>query len=238
MSETSRKVNVSAEFYSTSMLKVDYQMAEFSFQTLQPFFNGNLALELGPASGYMTKSLVNHFHTLHIVEGSRDLLDRIPDYSNVVKHHSLFEEFHTNLQFDTVIIGHVLEHLSDPVLILKRAYDWLARNGRLLVAVPNAKSIHRLVAVQMGMLSSEYELNQRDIELGHYRVYDKTMLLKHLREAGFEILESGGYFLKPLSNGQIEKSWDQNMINGFFKVGKLFQENCAELFAVATKSAD
>jgi hypothetical protein len=87
----------------------------------------------------------------------------------------------------------------------------------------------------MGMLASEYELNQRDIELGHYRVYDSAKLVDHLNDAGFNILEIGGYFLKPLSNGQIEKNWNQDMINGFFKVGKFFQENCAELFAVATK---
>ncbi len=235
MSELSQKVNESAKFYTTSLLNFDYQLADFSFQTLLPFFKGTLALELGPASGYMTKQLVNHFESLHLVEGSQKLLDEIPAYSNVVKHHTLFEDFETDLKFDTIVMSHVLEHISDPVYILKKIYGWLKPGGVLLVSVPNAKSLHRLVAVQMGLLSSEYELNSRDVELGHYRVYDKALLESHVKEASFTVLESGGYFLKPVSNGQIETNWNPEMINGFYKVGKFFQENCAEIFVVCTK---
>jgi 2-polyprenyl-3-methyl-5-hydroxy-6-metoxy-1,4-benzoquinol methylase len=132
-------------------------------------------------------------------------------------------------------MSHVLEHISDPVYILRKIIGWLKPGAVLLVSVPNAKSIHRLVAVQMGLLSSEYELNSRDLELGHYRVYDKKQLLEHAKEAGFSILESGGYFLKPVSNGQIENNWNQEMIDGFYKVGKYFQDNCAEIFVVCTK---
>jgi 2-polyprenyl-3-methyl-5-hydroxy-6-metoxy-1,4-benzoquinol methylase len=235
MDELSQKVNESANFYTTSLLNFDYQLAEFSFQTLLPFFRGKLALELGPASGYMTKLLVNHFESLHLIEGSQKLLDQIPAYPNVIKHHTLFEDFETDLKFDTIVMSHVLEHISDPVYILKKIFDWLKPEAVLLVSVPNAKSLHRLVAVQMGLLSSEYELNSRDLELGHYRVYDKPVLITHVKEAGFKILESGGYFLKPVSNGQIENNWNQEMINGFYKVGKYFQDNCAEIFVVCTK---
>jgi 2-polyprenyl-3-methyl-5-hydroxy-6-metoxy-1,4-benzoquinol methylase len=235
MDNLSQKVNESAKFYTSSLLNFDYQLADFSFQTLLPFFRGVLALELGPASGYMTKQLVNHFESLHLVEGSQNLLDQIPAYSNVVKHHTLFEDFETELRFDTIIMSHVLEHISDPVYILKKIYNWLKPGAVLLVSVPNAKSIHRLVAVQMDLLSSEYELNTRDLELGHYRVYDKSLLIEHVKEAGYQVLESGGYFLKPVSNGQIENNWNPEMINGFYKVGKYFQDNCAEIFVVCTK---
>jgi 2-polyprenyl-3-methyl-5-hydroxy-6-metoxy-1,4-benzoquinol methylase len=132
-------------------------------------------------------------------------------------------------------MSHVLEHIADPIFILKKIFGWLKPGAVLLVSVPNAKSLHRLVAVQMGLLKSEYELNTRDVELGHYRVYDKPLLMEHAQKAGFKILESGGYFLKPVSNGQIESNWNQEMINGFYKVGKYFQENCAEIFVVCTR---
>ena len=154
MSELSQKVNESAKFYTTSLLNFDHQLADFSFQTLLPFFKGTLALELGPASGYMTKQLVNHFESLHLVEGSQKLLDEIPAYSNVVKHHTLFEDFETDLKFDTIVMSHVLEHISDPVYILKKKFmAGSNQEAHSLVSVPNAKSLHRLVAVQMGLLS-------------------------------------------------------------------------------------
>ncbi|MBK8521168.1 MAG: class I SAM-dependent methyltransferase [Chitinophagaceae bacterium] len=107
----------------------------------------------------------------------------------------MFEEFETSRKYDTIIMSHVLEHIENPALVLKKIYNWLADDGVFLVSVPNAKSIHRMVAVQMGLLKSEYELNARDNELGHFRVYDMNILKAQMKDAGFKIQESGGYFL-------------------------------------------
>jgi hypothetical protein len=132
-------------------------------------------------------------------------------------------------------MSHVLEHIKDTALVLGKIYNWLQDDGVFLVSVPNAKSIHRLVAVQMGLLNSEYELNDRDHELGHYRVYDLELLKEDVIKAGFKVIESGGYFFKPVTNGQIENNWTPDMIEGFYKVGNLFQENCAEIYVVCKK---
>jgi 2-polyprenyl-3-methyl-5-hydroxy-6-metoxy-1,4-benzoquinol methylase len=229
------KVDKSSAFYKNTILNFDLQLAALNFRSFKPFFKGKTALELGPASGYMTKELVKEFEVLHIVEGSKELLSEIPEYSNVSKHHSLFEDFETDTKYDTIIMGHVLEHVYDPVNICSRIYRWLADEGVLLVSVPNAKSVHRLVAVEMGLLKNEYELNARDHELGHYRVYDMDLLKSDLIDAGFKIKESGGVFFKPLSNSQIEKNWSAEMIEGFYKLGNSFPEHCAEIFIVCTK---
>jgi hypothetical protein len=81
--EIQDKINKSALFYN-KFLKLDYQLAEFGFEKIEPFIHGSLGLEIGPSNGYMTKILVNKFKTLHVVEGSEYLLKQIPDYSNVV----------------------------------------------------------------------------------------------------------------------------------------------------------
>lgn len=235
MTDLKKRVQDSANFYDESILNFDYQLANYNFASLKPFFKGKLALELGPASGYMTKSLVNEFETLHIVEGSEELLNQIPEYKNVTKYNSLFEDFNTTEKYDSIIMSHVLEHIENPVLLLQKIHGWLADDGVFLVSVPNAKSIHRMVAVQMGLLKTEYELNSRDHELGHFRVYDMEILKAHMIDAGFNVQESGGIFLKPLSNAQIDKNWTPEMIDGFYKVGKYFQEYCAEIFVVCSK---
>ena len=235
MSDLKQKVINSASFYNNSFCSFDYQLSDFNFRTLKPFFKGNIALELGPASGYMTKSLVNEFEQLHLVDGANELLKQIPDYKNVVKFNSFFEEFETKEKYDTIIMSHVLEHVKDPILILKKIYNWLAKDGIFLVSVPNAKSIHRLVAVEMGLLSNEYELNDRDHALGHYRVYDISILKEHIIKTGFRIVETGGIFLKPVSNAQIENNWTIEMIEGFYKLSSQFKENCAEIFVVCSK---
>ncbi len=236
MNDIGKIVEKSAEFYSKSFLQFDYKLADFAFQTLRPYFKGKVGLELGPASGYMTKSLVKEFEILHLVEGSERLLAQIPDYQNVTKFHSLFEVFNATIQYDTIIMSHVLEHIANPVLVLEKISNWLKKDGVFCVAVPNAKSLHRLVAKEMGILKNEYELNLRDHELGHYRVYDLEKLKEQIGQAGFNIIDSGGYFLKPLSNSQIESNWTPEMIDGFYKVGRKFQENCAEIFVICSRS--
>ena len=235
MGNLKQKIDDSANFYKDSFLNFDFKLGEYNFRTFKPYLKGNLGLELGPASGYMTKELVKEFKTLHLVEGSKELLAEIPSYKNVVKYHSLFEEFSTEYKYDTIIMGHVLEHIVNPVEVCARIYDWLTDEGVFLVSVPNAKSIHRMVAKEMGILKSEYELSARDHKLGHYRVYDMDLLKLHLTDAGFKIKESGGIFLKPLTNSQIEKNWDAEMIEGFYKAGKYFPEHCAEIFVVCNK---
>jgi 2-polyprenyl-3-methyl-5-hydroxy-6-metoxy-1,4-benzoquinol methylase len=235
MSEIKKKVLDAENFYQNQFVNFDYKLADYNFATLKKYFKGHLALELGPASGFMTKSLVKEFKELHIVEGSQILLDQIPNYENVIKHHSFFEEFNTDKKFDTIVMSHVLEHLSNPVEVLGKIQHWLADDGVFLLSVPNAKSIHRLVAVEMGLLKEVHELNQRDKDAGHYRVYDMDLLKSDVISAGLKVKESGGIFLKPLSNGQINELWSEEMIEGFYKVGKYFPESCAEVFVVCTK---
>src|SRR5258706_9800248 len=120
MNDLEKKVIDSAKFYKESFLNFDFQLADYGFKTLKPFFKGDLALELGPASGFMTKALVYEFASLHLVEGSQDLLNEIPDYPNVIKHCSFFENYETDITYDTIIMSHVLEHIADPVFVLMK----------------------------------------------------------------------------------------------------------------------
>tara|TARA_R110001632_G_scaffold133590_1_gene248130 strand:- start:1778 stop:2485 length:708 start_codon:yes stop_codon:yes gene_type:complete len=235
MKSVKQKIDDSASFYNDSFLNFDYQLREFNYRAIKPFFKGEEALELGPASGYMTKSLVNDFKHLDLVEGSKELLNQIPDYENIAKHHSIFEDYSTEKKYDTIIMAHVLEHIKNPIEVCSRIHDWLSDDGVFLVSVPNAKSIHRIVAKEMGLLKDEYELNSRDHELGHYRVYNMEILKEHLKTAGFTIIDSGGIFLKPLSNKQIQDNWNDEMIEGFYKAGKHFQDYCAEIYVVCGK---
>ena len=235
MDKFKQKVQDSSQFYNKSFLNFDYKLTEMNYLSLKPYFKGKNLLELGPAMGHMTKFLVNDFENVSVVEGSKELLDLIPNYGNIEKHHSYFEEFETDKKFDTIIMSHVLEHIENPIKILKLISRWLSENGVIIISVPNSKSLHRLAAVEMGLLESEYELNQRDLDLGYYRVYDLNSLKKDIIESSLKIIDEGGVFLKPVSNGQIDDNWTDKMIDGFYKLGKKFPEFCAEIFVVCTK---
>jgi len=222
-------------FYKEHSLGFDLKLVEQGFKTFKPYFNGTSCLELGPATGYMTKFLINEFQSLTVVEGAKSLLDKIPNYPNLTKINCLFEEYNPNVKYETIIMNHVLEHIEKPIELLKKINNWLTNDGVLIIGVPNAKSFHRLAAVQMGLLISEYQLNQRDIDLGHYRVYDMDLLKIHVMAANYSIIKEGGIFLKFLSNKQIENYFDDEIINAYFKLADNFYYNSAEIYLVLIK---
>jgi len=224
-----------ARWYTDTQLDFDKVLIDYRFKTISEYFVKDSCLELGPADGVMTKLLVEKFSKLDLVEGSQELLDLIPNYSNVRKYCKLFEDFVPDRKYSTVIMEHVLEHIQNPVQVLKRVINWLDIDGVLIVGVPNAKSFHRLAAVKMGLLTTEYELNERDIQLGHYRIYDLNSLENDIIESGYKVKNRGGVFFKALSNRQIQDNWSVEMINGFYELGKDFQFNAAEIFVVASK---
>ncbi len=192
-------------------------------------------LELGPAEGLATAELVKHFKDLTCVDGAEafciSLHSRYPQIKVVC---SLFEEFVPDIRFDNIVLGHVLEHVADPVAILARARSWLAPGGRVFAAVPNARSIHRQMAVVMGLLKREDELNPTDTLHGHRRVYDPEGFRRDFSSAGLKIEMFGGYWLKSLSNRQIEETWTAAMIDASMVVGERYPDIGAEIYVIAT----
>lgn len=232
MSSEDERVSQLSSWYIQEQLDFDKRLIAFRYQSIKPFFKGRYALELGPADGQMTQFLLDDFEMLTVVDGSQELLNIIPDGNKLKKVHCLFEEFDPEVKFDVIIMEHILEHVDNPIELLRRVSGWLSDFGRIIVGVPNGNSIHRLVAVKMGLLSSPCELNERDHKLGHRRVYVRETLECDLFEAGLEVETIGGVYFKPLSNAQIEANWDESMINGFYELGKDFPDLAAELYAI------
>lgn len=227
-----------SNFYNTKELGFDLELVKFAYRSFKPFFVGNSCLELGPATGYMTKFLLESFDSVVCVEGSTELYKRLPEHPKLSKFNSMFEDFNTTEKFDTIIMNHVLEHLEDPVKVLSRVKSWMNKNSIFIVGVPNAKSFHRLAAVKMGLLKSEFQLNERDIALGHKRIYNFEILQKHVLQSGFQICHSSGIFLKFLSNSQIEKFLDDNIKEAYYALSDDFPENCAIIFVILKKNHD
>lgn len=197
-------------------------------------WSGPRCLELGPAEGITTEALAMEFSNLTLVDGSArfcsELSQRYPT-ANVVR--ALFEEFTPTDQFDTIVLGHVLEHVVDPVALLRRVRTWCAPGGVVLAAVPNSHSLHRQAAVRMGLLTREDALNETDLHHGHRRVYDLDRLTSDFRRAGHSVIHSGGYWLKPLSNAQLQEQWTQPMLDAYMELGELYPEIAAEIYLVS-----
>ena len=212
---------------------VNVATIEHSFEVFKPYLHGQEYLELGPAEGIMTRLLTQVATRLTVVDGAStfctELKSRFPGVEVV---NALFEEYKPDRQFDNIILGHVLEHVLDPVLLLRSAGSWLTPNGRIFAAVPNARSIHRQAAVMMGLLPSEDALNEADVHHGHRRVFSPESFRCAFYQAGLEIENFGGYWLKPISNRQIEESWSASMLKAFMRLGERYPDIAAEIYVI------
>jgi len=210
-------------------------MVDYSFEVFSRYMSGESILELGPAEGIMTAHLVKLGKRLVIVEGAKkfckELQQRFPGIRVV---HSLFEEFSTSERFDNILLGHVLEHVKDPADLLKKIKKFLNKNGRIISAVTNARSIHRQAAVDLGLLQFEEEMNEMDFHHGHRRVFNPETFRRVFLQSGLHIQIFGGYWLKPVSNQQIEASWTPEMLKTFMRIGERYPDIAAEIYIVAT----
>lgn len=231
-SERERLSSISSYWSSTTGINAHF--VTYSYKALRPFFRGKTCLELGSADGQMTQYLVQDFSKVVAVDGSEKFIDDLKkkDIANLIPVCSLFEEFEYSEKFDTVIMAHILEHVDNPVEIISIGKKFLKQDGVLLIDVPNAKSFHRLAAVEMGLLKAIDELNETDNLLGHRRVYTSELMRDHIKQAGLKPVHWGGHFLKTVSNKQMEESWNQQMMDAYFEVGKRFPDNCAEIYFV------
>lgn len=210
------------------------RLVRYGFDALRPHFRGTSCCELGPADGQMTGMLLEHFDDVVSVEGSSTYCERLREHfaeePGLAIVCSLFEDYEPKRKFDTILGTHILEHVDQPIGVLAHAREW---GSRLVMLVPNALSIHRLVAVEMGLLESPDSLNALDQRLGHRRVYDPDLLHDHVSAAGWRVVHSGGVFLKPLSNGQIDRWFDERIMDGFAAAARHFPRHAAEIFVVA-----
>ena len=188
------------------------QMIRYSYQIARRYLRGGSLLEMGPAEGGMTER-----------------------FAQAQIHHSMFEDFAPAAPFDNIVLGHVLEHVLDPVDILKRVRTWLTPGtGRIFAAVPNARSLHRQAAVLMGMLPQEDAMSELDHRHGHQRVFNPESFRAAFHRAGLKIEVFGGYWLKPVSNAQIDKDWTPAMLQAFMQLGERYPDTAAEIYVIAS----
>jgi len=192
-------------------------------------------LELGPAEGHMTKQILKISDNLTVMEASElyiiILKNRFPKINTI---YSLFEKAELEEKFDVILILHVLEHVVNPVDLLRKAKNWLKKDGIIIITVPNANSLHRMLGVEMGILDEVHELSESDRLIGHRRVFDFDLLEKDIVNSGLKVKIKKGIFLKPFANTQMA-SLNKNQIEGLLKLGDKFTDNCAELMFVCTQ---
>ena len=221
----------------------DYRMHEFMLRVFQPYLRSGRALELGCYQGEFTRRLSAIYNDLYVVEGASELIEiaRARVGGTVEFVHSRFEQFEPLKKFDSAFLIHTLEHLDEPVSVLRRIGSWLSSDGRLFVAVPNAHAASRQIAVGMGLISHATAVTEGESLHGHQRTYCIDTLKRDIHDAGLKIVDFGGVMFKPLANFQFDlclrnKIIDDRFLEGCFNLGKIHPDLCASIYVVCAPS--
>ena len=193
---------------------------------------GTRLLEVGCGTGAMTRYLTGR---ITCIDGSPTCIEQCRSQTwkeDISFQECLAEEYDPGGgQFDDIVMAGLLEHVENPLEMLRRARSWVTAAGHLHVSVPNALSLHRRLGVAMGKLAQVDAMSDRDRDMGHRRIYQPSMLMSQLKESGWQIIHWEGILLKPLSSAQMN-DWPDDVIDGLIEAGRLLPEWCAELYFV------
>jgi len=185
------------------------------------------------------QELESNFAHYLIVEGSKDIIDhfkRSHHLSHKIKViHSYFENFDTAQKFDLIEMGFILEHVDDPKFVLDHYKKFLKSSGSLLIAVPNARSLHRVIGHKAGMLNDIFQLSPFDLALGHKRYFDINSIERLVIDSGLKIINAEGIYLKPLTTGQMTAlHLGPSVMQALLEVGVNYPEICNAMLVEAS----
>lgn len=114
--------------------------------------------------------------------------------------------------FDMVVVSCLLHEVPDPQRLLAVARGFCGPGGVVHVNVPNSRSLHRLLAVAMGLIphpAADSGTQQRMQQRG---VYDREGLESELRRAGLAVRAGGSIFVKPFTHAQMQRLLDEGFL--------------------------
>jgi len=147
-------------------------------------------LELGCAAGHMTRALVEQGCRVVALEVDAEAARFAEEFAERVVVGDLSDSHSLapieDDRFDVLLAGDVLEHLPDPLALLRRCRSLLRPDGALVLSVPNVAHVDLKLALLQG------RWQYRDVGLldrTHLRFFTRRSLDELLHAAGFVPVE-------------------------------------------------
>lgn len=218
-------------------------MHPYMLKSFEPFIRRGSLLELGSYKGDFTRRFLPYSKDITCVEASGEALEvaRSRLGEKVTFIHSRFENAALLRRYDNIVLTHVLEHLDDPVLVLKRVNDeWLAEDGHFFLVCPNANAPSRQIAVKMGLISHNTAVTAAESEHGHRCTYTLDTLERDAVAAGLDVVHRSGIFFKALANFQWDRLLQTDIVSkqyldGCYQLGQHYPDLCASIFLLCKR---
>jgi 2-polyprenyl-3-methyl-5-hydroxy-6-metoxy-1,4-benzoquinol methylase len=170
--------------------KIDLESGSVHADVVRLVDGAPRVLELGPATGYMSRTLTAAGSAVVGIELDAEMAERANEFcERVIVGDIDALDLGAELgdeRFDAVVAADVLEHLKDPLEVLNRLRPFLKPDGFFVISVPNVAH----GSVRLALLSGDFKY--RDIGLldsTHLRFFTRETLERLLDDAELGMIE-------------------------------------------------
>jgi len=151
---------------------------------------GKTVLELGAASGHVTKALNELGNSVTAVERDGRFTEQLARYADDVIITDLdwldLRERLAGKKFDVVLAGDVLEHCPKPELVLLQLHDLLQPDGYVVISLPNVAHGD----VRLSLLAGHFDYKSTGLlDRTHLRFFTRSSINTFLVDNNFELTE-------------------------------------------------
>jgi 2-polyprenyl-3-methyl-5-hydroxy-6-metoxy-1,4-benzoquinol methylase len=181
-----------SKFYSDDEIKlIEFRVAS-RYDALLNVSKGDLKtfLDVGCGEGFSLKYFFNQgfsvegldFSSAGVLQHNPSLIDKVTigDINKLVA--NKIENLGT---YDVVWLQNVLEHVIDPVSLMKNIKNIVSEDGVLVLTIPNDFSCLQLRALELGLVDSEYWVTLPD----HLSYFNVNTILNFVDQLGWTVLD-------------------------------------------------
>ena len=156
--------------------------------SLQLVGQGKTVLELGAASGHVTKALKSLNNVVTAVERDARFSENLSEIADEVIITDLdwldLRERLSGKKFEVVLAGDVLEHCSKPELVLLQIHDLLTPDGYVVISLPNIAHGD----VRLSLLTGTFDYSDTGLlDRTHLRFFTRNSIHTFLSQSHFQV---------------------------------------------------
>ncbi len=206
--------------------------------------NANKILEIGCGNDPIFE-IYKDFQVMDVIEPGdyfyEDTKSKIGNNTKISITKGYIEDVYEDFkkEYDVIVIGGFLHEIDNPEAILAAIKNIVKPHTIVITYVPNANSFHRLLAVESGIIATNYEFSENDKLFGRRNVFNSASLSSLFVNSGFFVTKTETYFIKPFTHEQMDsllKSpfFSEEILLGLYKMAKYMPDLGCELFLAAT----
>jgi 2-polyprenyl-3-methyl-5-hydroxy-6-metoxy-1,4-benzoquinol methylase len=208
-----------SEIYPANYYSFHVESGRSVAQRIKQFFDGGTfaaltrdikgsslaALDVGGGSGW----LLNDLKRAESRVARTTVVDIDPHTEEIARrnghayHLTTFEQFDTSERFDIILMLNLIEHVTDPVAVLRKAKELLRPGGRIWIKTPNYDALDARIFKNRSWGGFHTPR--------HFVLFTKDSLVRHCEATGFTVVRC--------SYTQGAPFWTVSVINELRKLG-------------------